>query len=362
MNKTILSAVICAATFFIVNSQNMNNPKTNTSLAPVEQLQLTQKWDKTFLKSDKVDHSKVTFVNRYGITLAADMYKPKGATGKLPAIAVCGPFGAVKEQAAGFYAQEMAERGFLTIAFDPSFTGESGGTPRYMTSPDINTEDFSAAVDYLVTNPEVDSDKVGIIGICGWGGIAINAAASDPRIKATLASTMYDMSRVNANGYFDSEDSVEARNALREKLATQRTEDYINGTPKLGGGVPDVLPDDAPKFLRDYYDYYKTKRGYHPRSLNSNGGRNATSPIPWINFPLMSRAGEIENAVMILHGEKAHSFYFGSGAYKKLTVAPGKENNKLFLVIPGASHTDLYDNMKVIPFDGIELFFKEYLK
>ena len=362
MNKTILSAVICAATFFIVNSQNMNNPKTNTSLAPVEQLQLTQKWDKTFPKSDKVDHSKVTFVNRYGITLAADMYKPKGATGKLPAIAVCGPFGAVKEQAAGFYAQEMAERGFLTIAFDPSFTGESGGTPRYMTSPDINTEDFSAAVDYLVPNPEVDSDKVGIIGICGWGGIAINAAASDPRIKATLASTMYDMSRVNANGYFDSEDSVEARNALREKLATQRTEDYINGTPKLGGGVPDVLPDDAPKFLRDYYDYYKTKRGYHPRSLNSNGGRNATSPIPWINFPLMSRAGEIENAVMILHGEKAHSFYFGSGAYKKLTVAPGKENNKLFMVIPGASHTDLYDNMKVIPFDGIELFFKEYLK
>ena len=246
----------------------------------MENLTLTKEWDKTFPKSDKVDHSKVTFANRYGITLAADMYKPKGATGKLPAIAVCGPFGAVKEQAAGLYAQEMAERGFLTIAFDPSFTGESGGTPRYMTSPDINTEDFSAAVDYLVTNPEVDPQRVGIIGICGWGGLAINAAASDPRIKATLASTMYDMSRVTANGYFDAEDSTEARKALREKLATQRTEDYINGSPKLGGGVPDVLPDDAPKFLRDYYDYYKTKRGYHPCSLNSNGGRNATLRPP----------------------------------------------------------------------------------
>lgn len=336
-----------------------SNPKVNSN--NMEKLTLTKEWDKTFPKSDKVDHSKVTFVNRYGITLVADMYKPKGATGKLPAIAVCGPFGAVKEQAAGLYAQEMAERGFITIAFDPSFTGESGGTPRYMTSPDINTEDFSAAVDYLVTNPEVDPQKVGIIGICGWGGIAINAAAADPRIKATLASTMYDMSRVNANGYFDADDSAETRNALREKLATQRTEDYINGTPKLGGGVPDVLPDDAPKFLRDYYDYYKTKRGYHPRSLNSNGGRNATSPIPWINFPLMSRAGEIENAVMILHGEKAHSFYFGSDAYKKLTVTPGKNNNKLFMVIPGASHTDLYDQKDIIPFAEIEKFFNEYI-
>lgn len=342
-----------------IGDLHATNPKENRN--NMEKLILTKEWDKTFPKSDKVDHSKVTFVNRYGITLAADMYKPKGATGKLPAIAVSGPFGAVKEQAAGLYAQEMAERGFLTIAFDPSFTGESGGTPRYMTSPDINTEDFSAAVDFLVTNPEVDPEKVGIIGICGWGGIAINAAAADPRIKATLASTMYDMSRVNANGYFDADDSTEARNALREKLATQRTEDYINGTPKLGGGVPDVLPDDAPKFLRDYHDYYKTKRGYHPRSLNSNGGRNATSPIPWINFPLMSRAGEIENAVMILHGEKAHSFYFGSDAYKKLTVTPGKENNKLFMVIPGASHTDLYDRKDIIPFAAIENFFSEYL-
>lgn len=349
--------LILSAGFTELYAYNLKENRNN-----MENLTLTEEWDKTFPKSDKVDHSKVTFVNRYGITLAADMYKPKGATGKLPAIAVSGPFGAVKEQAAGLYAQEMAERGFLTIAFDPSFTGESGGMPRYMTSPDINTEDFSAAVDYLVTNPEVDLRKVGIIGICGWGGIAINAAAADPRIKATLASTMYDMSRVNANGYFDADDSAKARNALREKLATQRTEDYINGTPRPGGGVPDVLPDDAPKFLRDYYDYYKTSRGYHPRSLNSNGGRNATSPIPWINFPLMSRAGEIENAVMILHGEKAHSFYFGSDAYKKLTVVPGKENNKLFMVIPGASHTDLYDRKDIIPFAEIEKFFGEYLR
>lgn len=336
-----------------------SNPEENRNI--MENLTLTNEWDKTFPKSDKVDHCKVTFVNRYGITLAADMYKPKGTTGQLPAIAVCGPFGAVKEQAAGLYAQEMAERGFLTIAFDPSFTGESGGTPRYMTSPDINTEDFSAAVDYLVTNPDVDPEKVGIIGICGWGGIAINAAASDPRIKATLASTMYDMSRVSANGYFDADDSTAARNTLRNQLAAQRTEDYRNGTPKLGGGVPDILPEDAPQFLRDYYDYYKTRRGYHPRSLNSNGGRNATSAIPWINFPLMSRAGEIENAVMIIHGEKAHSFYFSSDAYKHLTVTPGKDNNKLFMVIPGANHTDLYDRKDVIPFASIEKFFCEYL-
>lgn len=348
-------------TVLITGMTNLYASKPKGNRNNMEKLTLTKEWDKTFPKSDKVDHSKVTFANRYGITLAADMYKPKDTTGKLPAIAVCGPFGAVKEQAAGLYAQEMAERGFLTIAFDPSFTGESGGTPRYMTSPDINTEDFSAAVDYLVTNPDVDSEKVGIIGICGWGGIAVNAAASDPRIKATLASTMYDMSRVNANGYFDAEDSAEARNALRKKLATQRTEDYINGTPEPSGGVPDVLPDNAPKFLRDYHDYYKTERGYHPRSLNSNGGRNATSPIPWINFPLMSRAGEIENAVMILHGEKAHSFYFGSDTYKKLTVTPGKDNNKLFMVIPGASHTDLYDHKDIIPFASIEKFFNEYL-
>lgn len=340
-----------------INDLDASNPKEN--LNRMENLTLTTDWDKTFPKSDKVDHSKVTFVNRYGITLAADMYKPKGATGKLPAIAVCGPFGAVKEQAAGLYAQEMAGRGFLTIAFDPSFTGESGGTPRYMTSPDINTEDFSAAVDYLVTNPDVDPEKVGIIGICGWGGIAVNAAAADTRIKATLASTMYDMSRVDSNGYFDAADSAEDRNALRRQMSTQRTDDYRSGTPKLGGGVPDILPEDAPKFLRDYHDYYKTSRGYHPRSLNSNGGRNITASIPWINFPLMSRAGEIESAVMIIHGEKAHSYYFGSDAYKKLTVTPGKENNKLFMAIPGASHTDLYDRKDIIPFDSIVTFFNE---
>ena len=328
----------------------------------MENLNLTSEWDKTFPKSNHVNHKKVTFTNRYGITLAADMYSPKNASAPLPAIAVCGPFGAVKEQCSGLYAQEMAERGFVALAFDPSFTGESGGQPRYTTSPDINTEDFSAAVDFLVTNPEVNPEAVGVIGICGWGGLAINAAAADPRIKATVASTMYDMSRVSANGYFDSADTPEDRDKLKSALAVQRTEDFRNGTPKLGGGVPDVLPDDAPKFLRDYFDYYKTPRGYHPRSLNSNGGRNATSPIPWINFPLMSRADEIKNAVMIIHGEKAHSFYFGSDAYKKLTVTPGQDNNKLFMVIPGASHTDLYDQKDIIPFDALVRFFNEYLK
>lgn len=355
MRKQIITTVIALLAVMTAYSQNKNQNH-------MEKLNLTTEWDKTFPKSDKVNHSKVTFPNRYGITLAADLYVPKGAKGPLPAIAVCGPFGAVKEQASGLYAQEMAERGYITLAFDPSFTGESGGQPRFMTSPDINTEDFSAAVDYLVTNPMVNPEEVGIIGICGWGGIAINAAAADPRIKATVASTMYDMSRVNANGYFDADDSAEARNKMRETLSAQRTEDFKTRTPKLAGGVPDVLPDDAPKFLKDYYDYYKTKRGYHPRSLNSNGGRTATSPIPWINAPLMSRAGEIENAVMIVHGEKAHSFYFGSDAYKKLTVTPGKPNNKLFMVIPGASHTDLYDQKDIIPFDAITNFFGEYLK
>lgn len=355
MKRYIYSLIIACFSVTAINAQNNN-------ITDMENLKLTSEWDKTFPKSENVEHSKVTFVNRYGITLAADMYVPKGAKTPLPAIAVCGPFGAVKEQCSGLYAQEMAERGFITLAFDPSFTGESGGQPRYMTSPDINTEDFSAAVDYLVTNPSVNPEGVGVIGICGWGGLAINAAAADPRIKATVASTMYDMSRVSANGYFDSADSPEDRDNLKSALAVQRTEDFRNGTPKLGGGVPDVLPDDAPKFLRDYFDYYKTPRGYHPRSLNSNGGRNATSPIPWINFPLMSRADEIKNAVMIIHGEKAHSFYFGSDAYKKLTVTPGQDNNKLLMVIPGASHTDLYDRKDVIPFDALVRFFNEYLK
>lgn len=352
--KHIIMAIILA----VVASASA---RTEENRNIMEKLNLTDCWDKTFAKSDRVDHSKVTFVNRYGITLAADMYRPKGASGPLPAIAVCGPFGAVKEQAAGLYAQELAERGFLTIAFDPSFTGESGGTPRYMTSPDINTEDFSAAVDFLVTCPDVAPGRVGILGICGWGGIAVNAAAADTRIRATVASTMYDMSRVTSNGYFDADDTPAARHALLETLSAQRIEDYRRGTPTPAGGVPDVLPDDAPKFLRDYHDYYKTPRGYHPRSLNSNGGRNVTSGIPWINFPLMSRAAEIESPVMIVHGEKAHSFYFGHDAYKALTVTPGKANNKLFYVVPGASHTDLYDRKDIIPFDAIQRFFSEYL-
>ena len=352
--RYITSLIIALSSLTTINAQNKN-------ITDMENLKLTSEWDKTFPKSNLVNHKKVTFVNRYGITLAADMYSPKNTDAPLPAIAVCGPFGAVKEQCSGLYAQEMAERGFITLAFDPSYTGESGGQPRYTTSPDINTEDFSAAVDFLVTNPSVNPESVGIIGICGWGGLAINAAAADPRIKATVASTMYDMSRVSANGYFDSADTREDRDRLRAALAAQRTEDFRNRTPKLGGGVPDVLPEDAPKFLRDYYDYYKTTRGYHPRSLNSNGGRNATSPIPWINFPLMSRADEIKNAVMIIHGEKAHSFYFGNDAYKRLTVIPGQDNNKLLMVIPGASHTDLYDRKDIIPFDAIVKFFNEYL-
>lgn len=355
MNRKLTALfVICAMIITgtaCKRTNNLNNEKN------MENLNLTAEWDKTFPKSDKVNHSKVTFTNRYGITLAADMYVPKNATVKLPAIAVCGPFGAVKEQAAGLYAQTMAERGFLTVAFDPSYTGESGGEPRYVVSPDINTEDFSAAVDFLATNDKVDSERIGIIGICGWGGLAINAAAADPRIKATVASTMYDMSRVNANGYFDADDSAEARNILRKKLAAQRTEDFRNGFPKPGGGVPDELPADAPQFFKDYHAYYKTSRGYHPRSLNSNQGRNATEAIPFINFPLMSRADEIENAVLIIHGEKAHSCYFGEDAFKKL-----KGDNKELMIIPGASHTDLYDNLEKIPFDKIEQFFTDNLK
>lgn len=322
----LITGAACKRTNDLNNVKNMKN------------LNLTAEWDKTFPKSNKVNHSKVTFTNRYGITLAADMYVPKNANGKLPAIAVCGPFGAVKEQAAGLYAQTMAERGFLTVAFDPSYTGESGGEPRYVVSPDINTEDFSAAVDFLATNDLVDAERIGIIGICGWGGLAINAAAADPRIKATVASTMYDMSRVNANGYFDADNSVEARNVLRKKLAIQRTEDFRNGFPKPGGGVPDELPDDAPQFFKDYHAYYKTPRGYHKRSLNSNQGRNVTEAIPFINFPLMSRADEIETAVLVIHGEKAHSRYFGEDAFKKL-----QGDNKELMIIPDASHTDLYD-------------------
>ena len=326
-----------------------------------EKLQLTQEWDKVFPKSDKVDHRKVTFVNRYGITLAADMYVPKNAQGKLPAIAVSGPFGAVKEQSSGLYAQEMAERGFLTIAFDPSFTGESGGQPRYVASPDINTEDFSAAVDFLSVQDNVDANRIGIIGICGWGGMALNAAASDTRIKATVASTMYDMTRVMANGYFDYEKDKETlkkeRYANREAINAQRTVDYKAGYYKNSGGVVDPLPADAPQFVKDYYAYYKTERGYHSRSLNSNGGWNQTSALSFMNMPILSYADEIKNAVMVLHGEKAHSRYFGEDAFKKL-----KGGNKELVIVPGASHVDLYDNKAKIPFARIEAFFQQNLK
>lgn len=327
----------------------------------VEQLKLTQEWDKVFPKSDKVDHHKVTFVNRYGITLAADMYVPKNAQGKLPAIAVSGPFGAVKEQSSGLYAQEMAERGFLTIAFDPSFTGESGGQPRYVASPDINTEDFSAAVDFLSVQDNVEANRIGIIGICGWGGMALNAAASDTRIKATVASTMYDMTRVTANGYFDYEKDKatlqKERYANREALNAQRTADYKAGYYKNAGGVVDPLPADTPQFVKDYYAYYKTERGYHPRSLNSNGGWNMTMALSFMNMPILSYADEIKNAVMVLHGEKAHSRYFGEDAFKKL-----KGDNKELVIVPGASHVDLYDNKAKIPFDKLAAFFDKNLK
>ena len=327
-----------------------------------EKLTLTQAWDKTFPQSGKVEHSKVTFHNRYGITLAADVYKPKGAEGRLAAIAVCGPFGAVKEQAAGLYAQTMAERGFLTMAFDPSFTGESGGQPRYMASPDINTEDFQAAVDYLSCREDVDADKIGILGICGWGGLALNTAALDTRVKATVASTMYDMTRVNANGYFDAEDSEAARYEKKKALNAQRLVDYKNGTYALGGGVVDPLPEDAPFFVQDYYDYYKTKRGYHPRSLNSNGGWNVTGTMSFMNQPILKYSHEIRSAVLIIHGDKAHSCYFSRDAYAAMMEGnPNPENKELYL-IPGAVHTDLYDRTDVIPFDKITAFYRSALQ
>ena len=326
-----------------------------TDITMNENQNLTQMWDKVFPQSDKVDHSKVTFRNRYGITLVADLYIPKNVTGKLAAIAVSGPFGAVKEQSSGLYAQTLAERGFLTIAFDPSYTAESSGEPRYVASPDINTEDFSAAVDYLSTRDDVDPERIGILGICGWGGMALNAAAIDTRIKATVTSTMYDMSRVNANGYFDSMDA-NARYELRKQLNAQRTEDAKNGTYALAGGVVDPLPSDAPQFVKDYYDYYKTERGYHPRSLNSNNGWNKTSSLPFINMPLLSYSDEIRSAVLVMHGEKAHSRYFSEDAFKKL-----KGDNKELMIIPGANHVDLYDRMDVIPFDKLEIFFNKNL-
>lgn len=323
-----------------------------------EELKLTQEWDKCFPKSEKVEHSKVTFANHFGITLAADMYVPKDAQGKLPAIAVCGAFGAVKEQHSGLYAQTMAERGFLTIAFDPSFTGESGGEPRYMNSPDINVEDFQAAVDFLSCRDDVDPDKIGIIGICGWGGMALQTACIDTRIKATVASTMYDMSRVTGNGYFDEQDNEEARHKARVAINNQRTEDFRNGSYKLGGGTIDPSIEDAPDFVRQYSQYYRV-RAYHPRSLNSNNGWNVTAGTSLMNTRLLTYASEIRSAVLLIHGENAHSRYMSEDAFTLL-----KGDNKELVIIPGANHTDLYDGggKDAIPFDKLEAFFTKYLR
>ena len=362
MKNTILALAIFGLAFTSYSNNPIKRDKMNTTL------QLTQEWDKTFTKSNKVDHKKVTFKNRYGIELAADMYTPKDANGKLPAIAVSGPFGAVKEQSSGLYAQHMAERGFLTIAFDPSFTGESGGEPRRMASPDINTEDFLAAVDFLSVQENVDPERIGIIGICGFGGMAINAAALDPRIKATVASTMYDMSKVNVEGYFKSEDTKEQRMEKRKAIAAQRTQDFKNGSYKRAGGVIDPLPEDAPFFVKDYYDYYKTKRGYHKRSGNSNDGWNVIGCQSFMNQPLLAWAHEIEAPVLLIHGEKAHSRYFSEYAFEKMTGVhvEGESKavgNKELMIIPGAVHTDLYDDVNNrIPYDKMESFFKQNLK
>ncbi len=314
-------------------------------------------WDKTFPKSDKVNVEKVSFKNRYGIKLTGDLYTPKEKSGeKYAAIAVCGPFGAVKEQASGLYAQTLAERGFVTLAFDPSYTGESGGDVRNVASPDINTEDFSAAVDFLTNQNNVDPEKIGIVGICGFGGFGLNAAAMDTRIKAVVTSTMYDMTRVSANGYFDSMDE-KARYELKESLNKQRTEDFKNGTYAKATGLPEKLAGDEPQFVKDYYGYYKTSRGFHERSINSNGNWNTTSALSLINMPILAFSNEIQSAVLVIHGEKAHSRYFSEDAFKKL-----KGDNKKLLIVDGANHVDLYDNLEKIPFDKIEVFFKEYLK
>ena len=364
MNKAFFIAMLAAGVLVACNKQ----PSTKTTENMNTTLTLTQEWDKTFPKSDKVDHKKVTFRNRYGIELAADMYTPKEAKGKLAAIAVSGPFGAVKEQSSGLYAQHMAERGFLTIAFDPSFTGESGGEPRRMASPDINTEDFLAAVDFLSVQPNVNPERIGIIGICGFGGMAVNAAALDPRIKATVASTMYDMSKVNVEGYFKSEDTPKQRMEKRRALAAQRTADFREGTYKRAGGVVDPLPEDAPWFVKDYHAYYKTSRGYHSRSGNSNDGWNVIGCQSFMNQPLLCWAHEIENPVLLVHGEKAHSRYFSEYAFERMTGkhvegVSAQEGNKQLLIIPGASHVDLYDDVAgVIPYDKLEAFFSENLK
>ena len=357
----VLAGSVMTAEAADVNSQGeKGNGVRRISTTPwqgEEPLKLTDTWDKTFPKSDKVDHSKVTFHNRYGITLAADLYRPKNRKGKMAALAVAGPVGAVKEQAAGLYAQKLAEMGFLTMAFDPSFIGESGGRVRNVASPDINTEDFSAAVDFLANEDRVDPERIRILGICGWGGFAINAAANDTRIKVTVASTMYDISRCTDNANFDQTDTANERYEMRCLFNAQRTEDYRNGSYVRAGGVVDPVPADAPQFVRDYHAYYKTSRGYHARSLNSTQGWNATSNLAFLNAPILAYAAEIRSAVMVVHGEKAHSRYMGEDAFKKL-----QGDNKRLLIVPGANHTDLYDKMEIIPFDEIAAFYREYLK
>lgn len=385
MKKPFLIVALALIITSACNSKTENQPENKSEKTDNMEMQITQEWDKVFPQSDKVDHKKVTFKNRFGITLVADMYTPKNATGRLPAIAVSGPFGAVKEQSSGLYAQTLAERGFITIAFDPSYTGESGGEPRYVSSPDINTEDFSAAVDFLSLQENVDADRIGILGVCGWGGIALNAAALDPRIKATVASTMYDMSRVMQNGYHDDGDSKEARDAMRKAMAEQRLIDCRNGLYERAGGVIED-PTDAPWFIQQYHAYYKTPRGYHALSLNSNEGWNKTSALPWLNAGFLKYTNEIDNAVLILHGEKAHSRYFGITAYENMTDAKvelqGQDENlqplnaplvepfivtrgnKQLYIVPNATHCDLYDGGEgnYIPFDYIEEFYKENLK
>ena len=340
-NKKLVAGILLGMTAIAGNAlATPNSTSENNILKESKEMKLEQEWDKTFAKSENIDHKKVTFRNRYGITLAGDLYIPKNAAGKLAAIAVSGPFGAVKEQASGRYAQTMAERGFMTLAFDPSYTGESGGEPRNVASPDINTEDFSAAVDFLATLDNVDPNRIGIIGICGFGGMGLNAAAMDTRIRATVASTMYDMSRVNANGYFDAM-NADARHEVRKQLNEQRTRDAQSGTfAPSQAGLPDALRGDEPQFVKDYFDYYKTKRGFHPRSINSNGAWNATSSLSFMTMPILAYAGEIRNAVLLIHGEKAHSRYFSEDAFKKLTG-----DNKELVIIPNANHTDLYDKI-----------------
>lgn len=316
----------------------------------------------SFPLRDTVKREKVRFHNRYGIELSGDLYLPKAASEKLAAVAVAGPFGAVKEQCAGLYAEELASRGFAALAFDPSFIGESGGEVRNVASPDINTEDFSAAVDFLSTQDLIDSEKIGILGICGWGGMALNAAAMDTRIKATVTATMYDMTRVNAKGYFDAADSADARYEIKKALNAQRTEDYKNGSYARAGGVADPLPEDAPPFVKDYYAYYKTERGYTERSLNSNDGWNVTSALSFLNMPILRYSNEIRSAVLMIHGEKAHSCYFSKDAFADMVKDSLYTDNKELLIIPGAVHTDLYDRKDIIPFDKIQQFFQENLK